>query len=159
KVVGGELIVEINKSMTSDKEISINIEMPSLQGLTLRGGVQAYVSGVDAKSFKLNASDGISADISGKFENLDAVLNGGCSIKLKGSAAVATINGGGGTSLNAKHFTIDTAKVEADGGATLDLGAVKNLDAVANGGASINYTGDPQIIRGNADISGSIHKY
>lgn len=154
-VRGDELIVTTTKSISGNSPVHVAISVPDLSALSATGGVAVDLANLDAKEFALKGNGGVTVSLHGQADAFTADLSGGCVVALRGSAKHATLRGEGGVSIDATKFAIQSAKVSANGGCTIDLGMTQNLVAKAGGGSSISYKGHPTVVKTVTD-AGSI---
>lgn len=147
KVKGDELFITTTKPVSGNSPVHVAISVPDLSALSASGGVSVDLSNLDSKDFDLKGSGGVSVALRGQADSFTAELSGGCSLSLKGSAKRATLNGEGGATIDATKFPIQSAKVTAEGGCTIDLGMTQSLVANAGGGSSISYKGHPTLVK------------
>lgn len=115
-----KLTVEHGVNLTTHKSMKAYITVPSLQELKILAGVSGKIRLTNAKSFKLEATGGCEAEVSGKVENfllksmggsnitlnfesgvaIGADVTGGCDVKASGMAKSVAIKGIGGCSID-----------------------------------------------------------
>jgi len=91
----------------------------------------------------------------GALSRLEAVLNGACSLTLRGTAKQAVFTVNGASRVEAFGLIAGTAAVTINGAGSCEVTARETLDAEINGVGSITYDGSPEVrraVRGLGEI-------
>lgn len=133
----------------------VNITLPDLRHLKLRGASTAEVSGfVSDSSFQIEIS-GASRLFFQDVEAGDTQFNicGASVIELHGSASDALINISGVSTLLLGDFVIDNASILLSGTSSATINVTGRLDANLGGVSNLDYLGNPTL--GTAIMSDS----
>ena len=159
KVENHKLIVnsDLDETWRLDNvdELTVNISLPALNGISLSGASDAVVHGlVTGDQLKLDISG--SSDVNMDSLNTDhffAVITGAADIEIGGgSVKTADYNiTGAGTVKAFKLRSLET-KAEITGAGEGEIDAEQKLDASISGAGSIRYKGHPSV---NQHISGA----
>lgn len=141
-----------------ETDITINISMPALTGLTLSGGAIGEIKMDISKNFATTLSGG--ADLKGNLKCADASfsLSGGSSINLSGSGKELKAEGSGGCTFELKHFAVTGADVALSGGCDADLTVNGKLRTTQSGGTRVTYSGKTVVERTNLSGGSKIIK-
>jgi hypothetical protein len=120
--------------------LHVTIITPSLDGMSLSGGVRAIVRGVASPNFHVQASGGATLTVSGSTSRLDATLSGG-------------------VSLSAGALLAETAALEASGGVRADVMATRSIQGSLSGGVSLRVGGNPPARSVSASGGSSVQYY
>lgn len=138
KVQSGTLVIgNTPGGLTAKSPMSVVVSVPTLSEVTLAGGGNIVVSGIEAKSLTVTLSGGGNVTGSGTARSLAVTLSG---------------------SGNAWFTQLPADKVHAvlSGSGTIYVTATKSLDASVPGSGSIIYSGNPQHVTKSVTGSGAI---
>jgi len=138
----------------NDDDITAEITMPAISGLSLSGSPDAAITGnVTGSSFKIDISGSSDVVVDNlNVDNFSVVVAGAGDIQVKGGAvkhATYEIDGAG----DIKAFPLQTDETSAtiSGAGTSNVTALHQLTANINGAGTIKYKGHPSITR---EVSG-----
>jgi len=120
---GDTLSIEASEDFTTLEPVTVTIVVPALDGITLSGGSQAVIDGLDAESLELR-------------------IRGGAQVTAAGSVSSVTLHADGGASANLEDLSVRVATVAVDGAATAILTAVDEVTGTAAGGSRLTVLGD-----------------
>ncbi|HLN20390.1 MAG TPA: head GIN domain-containing protein [Bacteroidales bacterium] len=158
EVSSGKLVIrrENNRFLTNSK-VTVNITMPSIEGLSVSGSgkaeIQDAVAGADDLYLSVSGSGSI---LAGKIEadNISCTISGSGNIRISGAGSSdsgkITISGSG--SYSGGSLEIDRLNVTVSGSGNCLCNAGDELTALVSGSGNIIYRGDPRI---DARVSGS----
>jgi hypothetical protein len=117
--------------------MSVQISVPTLDGLTLTGSGNIVVRGIRAGS-------------------LAVALPGSGTLTASGTARRLAVTVGGSGSVQFTRLVATTAKAVVSGSGTIFVTATTSLDALVSGTGSILYTGTPRHVTKNVTGTGAI---
>lgn len=123
--------------LTTKSPMSVVVNVPTLSALTLAGGGNIVVSGIDAERLAVTLSGGGNVTASGSARSLDATLSG------SGTAGFA-------------RLPANDVQAVLSGSGTIHVTATKSLDASVPGSGTIIYAGNPQDVTKSITGSGAI---
>lgn len=124
-------------SLTAKSPMSVEVNVPSLEAVTLAGGGNIVVSGIKTESLTVTLSGGGNLTGSGTATSLDVTVSGSGNVwftQLAASYVQAVVSGSG----------------------TIYVTATKSLDAFVPGSGTIIYSGNPQDVTKSVTGSGAI---
>lgn len=156
EVDGNTLIIDHDGSYSTRMGAKIDISVPSLEVIALKGSGDVTVDGVRGAEFIAVISG--SGDVGLTDVNVNKVeleVNGSGDIVGEGQADQVTveINGSGDVSLG--DLTVKNAKVKVYGSGDIEVNASESVDARVKGSGDIRYHGSPKVsqkVNGSGDI-------
>ncbi len=127
----GVLRVEAVDDFVVADPVVIDVVIPVLDSVSLSGGAQIEVSGVNADAIDISLSGGSRATISG--------AAGSVTLGVRGGAVASLAN------LDAEHVSI-----ALDGGSTAEVHASATVNGTASGGAQLRVSGDASVSVGTS---------
>jgi hypothetical protein len=150
KVTDGVLdISSIQKQWSwwgSNSKVNIYISTPTLTQIKASGAANFIVHDfLSTKELALVFSG--ASQFNGKIDSdaLYAVFSGASDMKISGKVSKATFKFSGASDARAYSLSADTVQLIASGASSLQVTALKILDAVASGASDINYRGAPTV--------------
>jgi hypothetical protein len=120
---GDTLSIEASEDFTSLEPVTVTVVVPALDGITLSGGSQAVIDGLDAESLELR-------------------IRGGAQVRAAGSVGSVALHADGGATASLEDLSVRVATVSMDGGATATLTASDDVTGTAAGGSRLTVLGD-----------------
>ncbi len=120
---GDTLSIEASEDFTTLEPVTVTVVVPALDGITLSGGSQAVIDGLDAESLELR-------------------IRGGAQVTAAGSVGSVTLHADGGATVSLEDLSVRVATVSMDGGATATLTASDDVTGTAAGGSRLTVLGD-----------------
>ena len=120
---GDTLSIEASEDFTTLEPVTVTIVAPALDGITLSGGSQAVIDGLDAESLELR-------------------IRGGAQVTAAGSVESMALHADGGATAGLEDLSVRVATVSMDGGATATLTASDEVTGTAAGGSRLFVLGD-----------------
>jgi hypothetical protein len=120
---GDTLSIEASEDFTSLEPVTVTVVVPALDGITLSGGSQAVIDGLDAESLELR-------------------IRGGAQVTAAGSVGSVALHADGGATASLEDLSVRVATVSMDGGATATLTASDDVTGTAAGGSRLTVLGD-----------------
>jgi hypothetical protein len=120
---GETLSIQASEDFTTLEPVTVTIVVPALDGITLSGGSQAVIDGLDAESLELR-------------------IRGGAQVTAAGSVGSVALHADGGATASLEALSVRVATVSMDGGATATLTASVYVTGTAAGGSRLTVLGD-----------------
>jgi hypothetical protein len=86
-VEGDILKVEARGDFTSSEAVTVVVVAPALEAISLSGGAQADIEGLDAETIEISAKGGSHVNLAGAAEQVVLTADGGSTVDLAGLAA------------------------------------------------------------------------
>ncbi len=134
-VSGRVLKIDAERDFTSTDPVTVIVTGPSLDRITISGGAQTVVTGLDVDALELSAK-------------------GGSIATLSGMATAVKLTADGGATANLAELIAQTVDVGIDGGATATLTAGDVVTGRASGGAQVSVGGQAVV---TVDADGDAH--
>ena len=131
-VEGNTLTIHGTAGFNTSTGVGVTVVMPALAAITLSGGSQGVVEGLDTDRFEI-------------------ALDGGADLTATGTASVLTLRCSGGSSARLDALAAETVNVQASGGANVTLRASNEVAGSAEGGAQVTVLGNATL---NVETSG-----
>jgi hypothetical protein len=141
--------------ISTDKNITANITLPSLAGLSLHGSSDAVVNGaVQVPKFALDVSGSAAVDIQEvHVQAFEADMSGSSDLKLGvGDIGDGSFEVSGSGSIKAFGVAQRNTSLELSGSAEVEVSVSDNLNVDISGAGSVLYKGHPKVTQ---DVSGS----
>jgi len=123
--------------MTTKSPMSVEVTIPTLTALTLAGGGNIVVTGIEAESLTVTLSGSGNVTGSGVATSLDVTLDGSGNVWFT-------------------RVVSDTVQAVLGGSGNIFVTATKSLDASVPGSGTITYAGNPQDVTKSVTGSGAI---
>src|SRR4051812_30667509 len=131
-VEDGTLRIHSTGSYTSSEPVEVRVVTPSLDGISMSGGSQAKVTGLQADA-------------------LDIAVNGGGGITANGTVSMLNLAVNGGGSVGFDELVARSIALDLSGGASARIHASEQVNGTATGGSTVTVLGNPQV---NVQTSG-----
>ena len=161
-VRSGNLIVDVegDRCLNSDKNITVELHMPSIDYVDLSGSGDIDV--VDFVCSRLEIYNSGSGDIDltdiVSLSDAEIHLSGSGDVNIWGKAESADYTLSGSGDLYAKDFKLDNCKAENSGSGDIYCYASEYLNAILTGSGDIFYSGNPPVVNQVNKGSGTISK-
>lgn len=132
EIQGDTLKISAKQAYTTSEGVSVTIVVPTLAGISMSGGSQGTVDGIQGDSFT-------------------AELNGGAGLTAAGTADTVTLELSGGTRASLEKLAAKTISVEVSGGSTANVNASDEVSGSASGGSHVFVAGGARL---NVQVSG-----
>ncbi len=139
EVENGVLKIYNKKSISPKRKVVVNITVVKLDGVNSSGANAITITNYSGESLDINGS-------------------GASGIKLNGKTNSLNIDISGAVGIDAKDLIAQYVSVDLSGAAGVDVYAGQELKAEISGVGSINYYGNPQIVKKEVSGLGAIHK-
>ena len=100
---------------------------------------------IKSSILKLSSNEGSSIKLDIDTKKLDAKINSGSELILKGKADAATVNANSGGKFYSKTLDINTATLTTNAGGFIEATVEESVDAKTRAGGTINIYGDPKV--------------
>lgn len=143
-----------------DRRLRLRVQYRNLEEIRVLAGANLTSREViTGERLELKAGSGAEVDLELEVRTLEAAATEGARIDLTGTVKnqYATANTGG--EYDASRLSADRTDVKANTGGDARVVANEHLDAVANTGGRIKYTGDPQEKYTRSNLAGDIRGF
>jgi hypothetical protein len=138
EVQSGTLVIDnAPGGFTTKSPMSVEVDVPTLNALTLSGSGNIVVTGVEA-------------------ESLDANLPGSGTLTGSGTAAQLDVDVAGSGVVQFTGLVAQTVRAAVSGAGSVFINATGSLDASVSGSGAILYAGDPQDVTRSVTGTGAI---
>ena len=138
EVRSGKLVIANTPgSFTPKSPMSVEVTVPTLNALTLAGGGNIVVNGINAENMTVTLSGGGNVTGSGTATSLEVTLDGSGNVWFTRVAA-------------------ENVHAVLSGSGNIFVSATKSLDASVPGSGTITYAGNPQVVTKSVTGSGAI---
>ena len=117
--------------------MSVEVEVPTLNALTLTGNGNMVVSGIEAESLMVSVPGNGTLTASGTAKRLDVTVSGSGTVQ-------------------STRLVANDARAVVSGSGSIFITATKTLDASVSGSGAILYTGNPQDVTKSVTGTGAI---
>lgn len=131
-VEGDTLQVGSSEAYTTSEGVEVVVVTPALDRLSMSGGSQGLVGGLDV-------------------QRLDIELSGGAGVTAMGASDSVTLNMTGGSRASLEDLAAETIILDLSGGANATVQASDEVSGSASGGSRVTALGDAQV---NVEVSG-----
>jgi hypothetical protein len=131
-VEGDTLRIRSTESYSTSEGVEVAVATPALVGISMSGGSQGRMEGLDA-------------------ERLEIELSGGAGMTATGTVTSVALNMTGGSRASLENLTATTITLDLSGGATATVQASDRVSGSASGGSRVSVLGDAQL---NVEASG-----
>jgi hypothetical protein len=114
---------------------------------------------IKCENFKFSASGAGNFEVDFDVAKLSVDMSGAMNLKVSGKATEQTYNLSGAGSIEAYNLVGDKVVVDMSGAGSAQVHAKKYLDAEISGVGSITYKGNPERVKAESGIFGSIDAY
>lgn len=143
-----------------DRRLRLRVQYRSLDEIrVLAGAALSSREVITADRLELKAGSGAEVDLELEVHTLESAATEGANVELSGTVKnqYATANTGG--EYDASRLSSDHTEVKSNTGGLARVVANEHLDAVANTGGRIQYSGDPQEKYTRSNLAGEIRGY
>ena len=138
EVQSGKLVIANTPgSLTTKSPMSVEVNVPTLNALTLTGSGNIVVNGIEAESLKV-------------------ALPGSGTLTGSGTATRLDVTVGGSGIVQFTQLVAKDVRAVVSGSGSIFITATKSLDASVSGSGAILYTGNPQDVTKSVTGSGAI---
>lgn len=156
EVDGNTLIIDHDGSYSTRMGAQINISVPSLEVVALKGSGEVSVDGVRGAEFIAvisGSGDVVLTDVN--VNKIELEVNGSGDIVGEGQADLVTVEINGSGDVNLLDLAVKDARVKVFGSGDIEVNASDNVDARVKGSGDIRYKGSPKVsqkVNGSGDI-------
>ncbi len=146
-VEGERLVIYYNGSYTNrrDKFYNMQINLPTLQQLSLKGDTRATVAEFAEQDLDIDLSGSahLTAEVGGTIVRVN--MTGDTEANLSGKSQNLAAELGGSAFLKALQLDVDTARVEVRAASEAKLNASKKIEANISGAGRVEYQGNAEV--------------
>jgi hypothetical protein len=153
---GNKLIIDLeddhrfswkNNVITNFDEMRINITMPSLHNLELKGAGKVSLKGFNEKETEIKVIGAMKVRGDINVENLFVEISGASEVNLSGVGQRLNADVQGASKLNAYDFEVRNARIDVNGVSHAKVYVTGTLEMEESFASEVDYRGDPQVIR------------
>ncbi|MCH8273344.1 MAG: DUF2807 domain-containing protein [Armatimonadetes bacterium] len=157
EVKGGTLVIKTPNNMRPRVGLSVEIQVPSLDGLALAGSGDIEVSGVQSDDFSLEIAGSGNINVANfQGESLSVEIAGSGDVTLSGEAEELTIEIAGSGDVKARELITKRVDVSIAGSGDADVHATESLNVSIAGSGDVTYSGDPADVEKSVLGSGDV---
>ena len=159
-VKGKTLKIQLIEGLFRDNDHArVEVTYQQLRALKASAGAKASATTpITGDQLDLRASSGAQINLTVEVNSLVATATEGAVITMEGHAETQEITASTGGQYQGLDLQCERTYVKANTGGQAEVVALKRLDANANTGGQIDYTGDPEEKNTRSLISGGIQK-
>jgi hypothetical protein len=135
-VSGSMLTIDAREDFMASEPVTVTVVMPALDAISMNGGAQARIAGIDAAALELT-------------------VKGGSQLAIVGNADVVALTVDGGSAADLAGLAAGRISVAFAGGATATVAAADEVTGNATGGSRLSVLGDPHVsveVSGGAEV-------
>ena len=127
-------------------KIKINITMPQLESLELKGAGDVNFSGFNVDNLEIDVLGAV--DIEGQVNARDVIINmsGASKLELRGEGNTMEATVQGASQLKAYNFTTENASIEANGASSAKVYVTGRLEIKEGIASKVSYRGEPTML-------------
>jgi hypothetical protein len=174
---GGVLHIGIKGMLFHHRNpLEVEVRLPELAGLTVRGSGDTSVSGFSGPAISMQLFGSGNVNFNGRYRRIAGVMRGSGDLKINGgnsesveldligsgqmtatgSTAALTANLTGSGDLDAEHLAANTLKLVLQGSGSADVFARDEVDLVLRGSGDIRVYGNPEQRKVSRSGSGEV---
>ena len=158
-VEGSTLVIDSERSYSSDIGVTAYVSMESVRGFAIRGaGKIIGEEGFTTDELVLEIFGAGRVELSVTVQSISSRIVGTGSISLAGSADLHTVEIGGAGEIDAYDLETGTYDITINGAGCCRIFVTRQLDVVIAGSGVVYYKGNPSVIRSNIAGAGKIVK-
>jgi hypothetical protein len=138
-----------NKDFNLDDRVKINITLPHLTKLNIKGAGEFNMRGFDEESMDITLLGAMSAEADIQARNLTLDLSGPMVFQLDGQGRFLQADVRKMSQLKASQYQVEDAVVEAKEMGRARVNATHSVDIDTDVVSSVKYQGDPEVIKRN----------
>lgn len=140
-----------------NRKATVTVYYKSLDGVHVSSGAMVTAKNkIQGNDLNLKGSSGGMMELDIESNNLTIDISSGGVLTISGAVHDLDIDVSSGGVLKAEDLDCDNANADASSGGVATFKVSKMLDADASSGGSIRYLGNPDKIRTNTSVAGSI---
>lgn len=136
-----------NNVVTSFDEMRINITMPTLRKLELKGAGKISLKGFNEKETDLKVIGAMKVRGDINVENLSIEISGASEVNLSGIGQRLNAEVQGASKLNAYDFEVRDARIDVNGVSRAKVNVTGTLEMEESFASEVAYRGSPRVIR------------
>jgi len=144
--------------MSTSKIEKIAIKLPSLESLKLSGTAEVSANGFDNESLFVNVTGAGSCALNITVPAVKLDVSGAADIEMEGSAETVVINLSGAAAFEAENYLVKNMTLILAGAAVAEVNVSEMLDVNISGFGSVEYKGDPKVLRKRISGAGVVEQ-
>lgn len=154
----GELKIKMNSlNLLSGTKVKVKVYYENLYDIQASQGSQITSEDkIDSSILKLTSNEGSSIKLDVETTKLDAKINSGSEIIIKGNTDILTVNANAGGKFYGKTLVAKNATLTTNAGGIIESNVTDILDAKTRAGGSIDIYGSPNVKNTKSIAGGSI---
>ena len=157
-IENGKLKIQALKNIGHSTK-KVMVSLPNLKALHSSSGAHISTENtIKSNHLTLEASSGSMLGIELIGNQLEVNTSSGANLWLSGKVNNTLIEASSGSKIEAKELSTVLCNAQASSGSSVTIAVTESLQANANSGGYIAYTGDPEVQK-NESVSGSIRAY
>lgn len=149
---GALAVVQDYSIIGAQPKVTVAIEVPSLEMVTLGGSSDASIGAITGDSLTVNVTGSSDVRLETNAKALEVTISGSGDVTASGSADNAHLEVSGSGELDARAITVADALVVVSGSGDVQVHAASTLIAQLSGSGNVTYWGDPTVTK---TVSGS----
>lgn len=147
-----------NISYSTDINISVNIDVAALEGVTIEGSGDAVLNNVTATNFTIEIAGSGDVAFNGTATDISVQVAGSGNVVANGKAENVNIEIDGSGDVKMQSLPCSYCSISINGSGNVYTNVSKELKADVNGSGDIEYSGNPQKVTPNINGSGELIK-
>ncbi len=136
-----------NNVITDFDEMRINITMPTIRNIDLKGAGKVSITGFNEKETELKVIGAMKVRANFNVENIFIEVSGASEVNLTGAGERLNADIQGASKLNAYDFEVRNARVDANGVSHGKVFVTGTLEIDESFASEVDYRGNPKVIR------------
>ncbi len=158
---GGRLKLSlVDGWIKGDRRLRVRVQYKQLTSIRVTAGAELRSDQViTGDALEIKAGSGAEVDLELEVHTLEAGAVEGAELELSGNVKIQYASAATGGMYYASRLVADRTEVKANTGGEARVVAREHLDAVANTGGHIRYSGDPEQKYTRTNLAGDISQY
>ncbi len=161
KVSGDRLQIKFENnnfwSGSKNRKATVTVHYRELESIDVSSGASISARNIiQSDELEIDGSSGGRLSLEVRAGEMEVDASSGGVLDLEGRAEVLEIDVSSGGVINAYDLIAGSVEADASSGGSLTITAEKSFNGSASSGGSIKYKGDPERVKVDASISGSI---
>lgn len=159
EVVGDVLEVKATSNIRNAKEKKVYVTLPEVELIKASAGSNVFSENeISSKNLEISASAGSNMHLSIKTQEASVSASAGSNISLEGEAENFYGKASAGANIKAGELKTSNTEAKVSAGANIWINTKSKLQASANSGGNVFYTGDPANTEINKSSGGNVIK-
>ncbi|WP_321369219.1 head GIN domain-containing protein [uncultured Draconibacterium sp.] len=159
EVVGDVLEVKATSNIRRSKEKKVFVTLPKVESIKASAGSNVYSENeISSKSIEISASAGSNIRLRIKTQEANVSASAGSNINLEGQTENFYGKASAGSNIKAGELKTSNTEAKVSAGANIWISTKNKLQASANSGGNVFYSGDPTDTDINKSSGGNVIK-